>query len=89
VRSAPEERRPPEAAREARYVLGIVDGERLPALNTPAGALPETTLELDRLDDPPSWTARACALRDDPELGPLRLAFLEALVRIADWRASA
>ncbi len=28
------------------------------------------------------------ALRDGPDLGPFRLAYLEALVRIADWRAS-
>jgi CRISPR-associated endonuclease/helicase Cas3 len=89
VRSTPEERRPPEAAPQARYVLGIVDGERLPAVETPVGALAATTLDLDLLDEPPSWTARTCALRDDPALGPLRLAFLEAIVRIADWRASA
>jgi CRISPR-associated endonuclease/helicase Cas3 len=35
-----------------------------------------------------SWTAAAARLRDGPELGPFRLAFLEALLRIADWRAS-
>jgi CRISPR-associated endonuclease/helicase Cas3 len=35
-----------------------------------------------------SWTARVTALRDRPDLGPFRLAYLEALVRIADWRAS-
>jgi CRISPR-associated endonuclease/helicase Cas3 len=35
-----------------------------------------------------SWTEVACSLRDDPALGPFRLAYLEALVRVADWRAS-
>jgi len=89
VRPAPEEAPPADAPAGARVVLGIVDGEALPALDTPYGPLPATTLELDVLDARPSWTARACALRDDPALGPFRLAFLEALVRIADWRASA
>jgi CRISPR-associated endonuclease/helicase Cas3 len=35
-----------------------------------------------------SWTARACALRDRPDIGPFRLAYLEAIVRSADWRVS-
>jgi CRISPR-associated endonuclease/helicase Cas3 len=35
-----------------------------------------------------SWLERMLALRDDPALGPFRLAFLEAAVRIADWLAS-
>lgn len=34
-----------------------------------------------------SWTRTALKLRDD--LGPVRLAYLETLVRVADWRASA
>ncbi len=36
----------------------------------------------------PSWSDRMFGLRDDAELGPFRLAYLEALVRVADWRAS-
>lgn len=36
-----------------------------------------------------SWQARICRLRDRVDLGPFRLAFLEAVVRMADWRASA
>jgi CRISPR-associated endonuclease/helicase Cas3 len=34
----------------------------------------------------PSWSARTQRLL--AELGPFRLAWLEALLRIADWRAS-
>jgi CRISPR-associated endonuclease/helicase Cas3 len=36
----------------------------------------------------PSWTARVLALRDRPDLGIFRLAFLEALLKAADERAS-
>lgn len=35
-----------------------------------------------------SLTSRALRLRGRPDLGPFRLAFLEAVVRSADWRAS-
>ena len=35
-----------------------------------------------------SWLARMLKLRDDSSLGPFRLAFFEALIRAADWRAS-
>jgi CRISPR-associated endonuclease/helicase Cas3 len=40
-------------------------------------------------DGKPSWAERMLRLRDDPELGPFRLAYLEALLRAADCRASA
>lgn len=36
-----------------------------------------------------SLTSRALALRDRADLGPFRLAFCEAVVRAADWQASA
>ena len=35
-----------------------------------------------------SWTWRTRHLRDRVDLGPFRLAFLEAIVRMADWRVS-
>ncbi len=37
----------------------------------------------------PSWAERMLALRDAPEIGPLRLAYWETLLRAADERASA
>jgi CRISPR-associated endonuclease/helicase Cas3 len=37
----------------------------------------------------PSWSSRTLKLRDRPDLGPFRLGFLEALVRLADWAVSA
>lgn len=72
-------------------VLGVVDGDRTLELSLPAGTLlPARTLSLaaTRLGEG-SLTSRALRLRDRPDLGPFRLAFCEAVVRGADWRASA
>ena len=47
-------------------------------------------MELGRsADDRPSWAERMLALRDDPNLGPFHLAYLESLLRAADMRVSA
>jgi CRISPR-associated endonuclease/helicase Cas3 len=54
----------------------------------------EVVLSLDPMeiglndDGDPSWAERMLKLRDDPLLGPFRIAFLEALLRAADVRAS-
>ncbi|MQY04330.1 hypothetical protein ACRB68_23830 [Actinomadura sp. RB68] len=81
-------------------VLGVAEGDRTLALDMPGVAvLPELQLslgplrigaDLDGSDGAgcESWTQRVLRLRDRPDLGPFRLAFLEALVRVADWRAS-
>ena len=37
----------------------------------------------------PSWAERMLRLRDCSNLGPFRLAYLEAILRAADCRASA
>jgi CRISPR-associated endonuclease/helicase Cas3 len=91
IRPAPEEMPPQDAPDGARFALGVADGDSLPAVETPLGTLRAVTLDLAPMelgaDD--SWTDAAVALRDDPELGPFRLGFLEALLRVADWRASA
>ena len=78
-------------AGDKRFALGIVDGDLLPAVETPLGTIPRTTLDLGcmALGAEDSWTRAAIALRDSPELGPFRLGYLEAVVRSADWRASA
>jgi CRISPR-associated endonuclease/helicase Cas3 len=36
-----------------------------------------------------SWAGRALALLERDDIGPFRLSYLEAIVRLADWRASA
>lgn len=90
IRPAPGEEAPDGFDATSRFALGIVDGDKLPPVDTPLGRTPAVALDLKPMelgaDD--SWTEHALALRDDPELGPFRLGFLEALVRMADWRAS-
>lgn len=85
-------RHPNEAA---HLVLGLErDGETLEIdglLEEPIGPvrLDPSCMEIGAHDGRPSWTARVLRLRDRDDLGPFRLAYLEALVRVADWRVSA
>jgi CRISPR-associated endonuclease/helicase Cas3 len=89
LRALPNETEPDEGRLFAR---GVWDGDRLPAFTFADGEqLSETPLHLDLMQlgegpQGPSWTARTRGLLE--ALGPFRLAYLEALVRIADWRAS-
>lgn len=92
IRSLPHEPLPPEADR--RFARGIWDGDEVPAANLGGGvASPTVTVDLSCMElgtgnHGPSWLARMLALRNDANLGPFRLAYLEALLRAADWRAS-
>jgi len=97
VRSLPGEEVPPDGRRFAR---GVWEGDRLPTVDFGDVAdlghvmLPETKLDLGPLEigldakGRASWLERTLALRDRADLGPFRLAYLEALVRAADVRAS-
>ena len=70
-------------------LLGLEDGSTVhipPLLGHPAAEL-TVDLEQFRLGGERSWTRTALGLRD--RHGPFALAYLEAVVRIADWRASA
>lgn len=75
---------------EAPLLLGVRDGDRTPEIALSNGErFPAGVLRTDAFRAPSTWTARAEGLRDQAELGPFRLAFLETLVRVADWRSSA
>lgn len=88
IRSFPGEDPPLDGSLVA---LGVHDGETLPGGTFAGVTVPEAQLSLDvmALGSERSWVARAVTLRDREDLGPFRLAFLEALLRVADWRVSA
>lgn len=79
----------------ARRIRGVVDGTLLPGVTLSGETLSSQSLSLAPAglgrgeDGTRSWTDQWCCLRDDPAMGPFRLAFLEALVKAADERASA
>lgn len=88
LRARPGEEPPPGPPR--RFAHGIHEGDELPT--TPLGGgimVPAQALSLEcmELGGEGTWTDRMQGLLE--ELGPFRLAYLEMLVRVADWRASA
>jgi CRISPR-associated endonuclease/helicase Cas3 len=94
IRSLPHEKHP-QGDPERRFARGLWDGDVLPPVDLGGGVLsPETPIALSYMElgedekTGPSWLARMLKLRDAVQLGPFRLAFLEALMRVADWHAS-
>ena len=99
IRSLPDEEPRPDNP-DQLHARGVWDADPLPRESFPEAArasLPADGFKLDLGymqmggDDQrgPSWLARTLALRDSREFGPFRLAYLEALLRAADMRASA
>jgi CRISPR-associated endonuclease/helicase Cas3 len=89
LRALPGERGPNDG--ERRFARGVWDGDHLPAFSVDGLSIPDTALALDVMElgggtTGRSWATRTLKLLE--QYGPFRLAFLEALVRIADWRAS-
>lgn len=79
---------------EVLSIMGIQEGDIVPELNVGHGIIiPSVELSLDAVQigegaEGASWLSRSLSLRDNHEIGPFRLAYLEALLRAADARAS-
>jgi CRISPR-associated endonuclease/helicase Cas3 len=92
LRARPGEEPPPDGDGRKRFAHGVHDGDVLPTVDLGGGmVVPEQTLSLACMElggggEGASWADRMLRLLED--LGPFRLAYLETLVRIADWRAS-
>jgi CRISPR-associated endonuclease/helicase Cas3 len=75
-----------------RFARGVWEGDLLPVLEFDGERSRECSLKLALMEigegeQGPSWTERTLKLLD--QYGPFRLSWLETLVRLADWRASA
>jgi CRISPR-associated endonuclease/helicase Cas3 len=97
LRSMPGEYRP--AQEGVRYARGAWDGDLVPQnphLDIDLGGgircdkvkLDLSPMELGEGPLGASWTARMGGLRDSKDIGPFRLAMMEAILRAADERAS-
>ncbi|MHB8765336.1 MAG: type I-G CRISPR-associated helicase/endonuclease Cas3g [Deferrisomatales bacterium] len=91
LRALPNEKEP-HPPKGPRFARGIWEGDELPGCGPADEQIPPTILQLGLMElgegaQGPSWSARTQKLLT--EHGPFRLAWLETLVRIADWRASA
>lgn len=100
LRSSPDDARtdvPDPCPSSERQARGVRDNDELEACKLPDEngkdmEAPRVTLSLDPMElglsarYGPSWRERMQELLE--RLGPFRLAYLEALLRVADWRAS-
>ena len=95
LRALPRERAPSDPDRAgARFARGIWEGDELKPVDLgggerwPGGRLTLSSMELGWDETTgESWTERTRDLL--ARFGPFRLAWMETLVRLADWRASA
>ena len=91
IRSLPHESRPEDPS--VPFARGIWEGDEIPSVDLGDGIeMPPTKMDLSYMafgEGPKgqSWLARMLALRDDPDLGPFRLAYLRLFyARRIGWR---
>lgn len=89
IRALPQEK-PPKGP-DRLFARGVWDGDPLPVIQLPDGSgVGPFQLDLSIMQmGTGSWLERMLRLRDDTTLGPFRLGYLETLLRVGDWRASA
>lgn len=90
LRAMPNEKQP--SSNDVRFARGIWEGDLLPELSFDGEQCGKIELKLALMEigegeQGRSWAARTLGLLE--KHGPFRLAWLESLVRLADWRASA
>ncbi|HBI43803.1 MAG TPA: CRISPR-associated helicase Cas3' [Planctomycetales bacterium] len=90
IRSMPNETTPNKL-----FARGVWQDDELPGVDLGDGVTAPHIEKLDlspmllgRVDGRASWVERMLGLRDHKEFGPLRLAYLETVLRAADIRAS-
>lgn len=103
IRAMPGEKVPETTdGKDVLFARGIWDGEELFAKNIenagktltldgklfPPIKLDLSCMKMGEQNGKPSWSARALSLRDNPQLGIFRLAWLETLLRAADAQGS-
>lgn len=75
--------------RHGTSLMGLHDGEMIPSLEANGVKFPETEVDLSifGMGVPQSWSRRSLDLL--AAWGPFRLAWMEMVVRMSDWRSSA
>jgi CRISPR-associated endonuclease/helicase Cas3 len=99
IRAMPGEKAPENSNEEILFARGVWQNDTLPAENSGKKLtidgkifkpieLDLSCIKMGEQNGAPSWSARALSLRDDPQLGIFRLAWLETLLRAADAQGS-
>jgi len=89
---------PSSGSLDALFARGVWQGDKLPSDESkrlaidgfPAEpvALDLSCMQMGEQEGRPSWTARMLSLRNSPQLGLFRLAWLETVLRAADAEGS-